>query len=188
MSRTIYGLPSNTTFADVWDDAATFVAQYKACGLYDANNKISDASASNLYYLLYSRFGNDSIASRDTNRFKYAVWGIIFEFGPSWESKLELQNKVRNLTDAELIAGGKAIFNHAYNPGTAPSTSTLEELTAINDQNTTNYQKSKIEAYSLKWDMISNDVTKQFIDKFANLFSKVAAPVYQIAFPVEDEE
>ena len=33
------------------------------------------------------------------------------------------------------------------NPGTEPSTGSLEELTSINAQNTTGYKKSKLDAY-----------------------------------------
>ena len=33
------------------------------------------------------------------------------------------------------------------NPGTEPSTGSLEELTSISAQNTTGYKKSKLDAY-----------------------------------------
>jgi len=187
-NNTIYGLPSNTTFADVWGDAATFVSEYKASGLYNADNKITDTNATVLYYLLYARFGNNSIASRDTNRFKYAVFANIFQYGPAWEKKLDLQKKVRALTDAELQTGSRTVQNHAYNPGTAPAVSAVEDLTAINEQSSMNYVKSKIEAYGMQWEMISNDVTNAFVMRFEKLFIIVAAPVYQIAFPVEEED
>lgn len=190
MSKTIYGLPTNLTFCDIWDKVADFITDYKASGIYTSNvsNRLADTDATLLYYLLYARYGNSSIASRDTNRFKYQLFSMIFQYGPTWVKKLDIQNQVRNLTADELISGGKAVYNSAYNPSTAPSTATLEELTAINEQKTTNYKKSKAEALNVQWELLNNDVSNAFLDKFRVLFISVAAPVYQIAFPVEEED
>ena len=51
------------------------------------------------------------------------------------------------------------IFNHSFNPSSAPSTSSLEELTTINDQNTNNVKRGKLESYQALWEMIATDVT-----------------------------
>jgi hypothetical protein len=77
------------------------------------------------------------------------MFSVIFQYGPTWEKKLDIQEKLRDLTEAEILAGAKAIYNHAFNPETTPSTASLEELNYINDQNITNYKKSKLEAYSI---------------------------------------
>ena len=60
---------------------------------------------------------------------------------------MDLQNKIRNLSEDEIRTGTKAIYNQALNPGTEPSTGSLEELTSISAQNTTGYKKSKLDAY-----------------------------------------
>ena len=60
---------------------------------------------------------------------------------------MDIQNKIRNLTEDEIRIGTKAIYNQAVNPGTEPSTGSLEELTSISAQNTTGYKKSKLDAY-----------------------------------------
>ena len=52
------------------------------------------------------------------------------------------------MSEDDLVKGSKQIVNHSYNPSTAPSTSTLEELTTINEQNTNNYKKGKLDAYA----------------------------------------
>lgn len=59
-----------------------------------------------------------------------------------------MQNELRTMSDDDLIKGSKQIVNHSYNPSTAPSTATLEELTTINEQNTNNYKRSKLDAYA----------------------------------------
>lgn len=97
--------------------------------------------------MLYARYGNSSIANEDVNQFKYKVFSIIFQYGPTWEKRLDIQSKLRNLSDADILAGQKAVYNNALNPGTAPGTSSPEELTYINAQNTTSLKKSKMDAY-----------------------------------------
>ena len=176
-------LPSYDTklFCEIYDEASDFVADYKASGLYDAttghlNNSLSDAKATTLFYLLYAKYANNPIANLDENQFKYKMWSIIFKYGPAWEKKLDIQNKIRELTEDEIRLGSKAIYNHAYNPSTEPSTASLEELTAINEQNTTNYKKSKVDAYMALWQIVVSDVTEAFIKKFEPLFKQFVTP------------
>lgn len=84
------------------------------------------------------------------------------------------------MTDEDLIQGSKAVYNTALNPGTAPSTDTLDELTYINQQNTTKYKKTKLEGYALLLDLLESDVTSDFIDSFKKLFNPFGSetPLY----------
>lgn len=190
-------LPSYDTklFSEIYSEASKFVADYKASGLYDAtpghlNNSLSDEKATTLFYLLYAKYANNPIANLDENQFKYKMWSIIFKYGPAWEKKLDIQNKIRELTEDEIRVGSKAIYNHAYNPSTEPSTASLEELTAINEQSTTNYKKSKVDAYRTLWQIIVSDVTEAFIKKFEHLFKQFVTPerTWIYVQELEDEE
>lgn len=190
-------------FCEIYDNAEDFVADYKASGLYDAvsvgtpavvhlNNSLSDQEATILFYLLYARYGNNPIANYDENQFKYKIFATIFQYGPAWSKKLDIQKSIRELTENDIRLGSKAIYNHAYNPSTGPSTASLEELTAINEQNTTNYKKSKLEGYMGLWQMVVSDVTEEFIRKFEKLFKQFVTPertwIYETAEDEEDEE
>ena len=172
-NKSLYGNYRQVKFTDVWQTAESFVSDYKNNGI---ETTISDKTATTLYYLLYSRYGNSVLASSDTNRFKYDVWATIFSYGPTWEKRLEIQDKLRNLTDDELFTGATQIYNHAYNPGTAPSTNTLDELTAINEQNTSKNKKGKMDAYAMLIALLETDVTESFLDKFKKLFITVVQP------------
>lgn len=172
-NKSLYGNYRQVKFTDVYPDVATFLSDYTSNGI---KTTISQDSATTLYYLLYSRFGNSVIASSDTNRFKYDLFGTIFSYGPTWEKKLDIQEKLRNLTDDELFAGSTQIHNHAYNPGTAPSTNTLDELPAINEQNTSKYKKDKMSGYAMLVSLLDTDVTESFISKFKKLFITVVQP------------
>ena len=165
--NTDYQVYRTNTFQEIWDSAAKFVAEYKANGI---KTTISDDNCTTLYYLLYAKYGNNPIASSDENRFKYAVWATIFKYGPTWEKRLEIQDKLRALSEDDLLRSGKSIFNHAYNPSTEPSTGSLEELPGINEQNTNQYVKSKIDAYGSLMELLRTDVTEQFLGEFKKLF------------------
>ena len=164
---TDYQVYRTNTFQEIWESAEKFVAEYNANGI---KTTISDENCTTLYYLLYAKYGNNPIASSDENRFKYAVWATIFKYGPTWEKRLEIQDKLRALSEDDLLRSGRSIFNHAYNPSTEPSTSSIEELPGINEQNTNLYVKSKIDAYGSLMELLRTDVTEQFLGEFKKLF------------------
>jgi hypothetical protein len=179
-----YGSYRTRTFSDIFPNLDEFWIKYNEVLI---PQKINEDSVTTLYYLLYAKYGNSHIASSDENQFLYALFSTIFMYGPTWEKRLDIQDKLRALSEEDIVRGSKAIHNHAYNPGTAPSTDTLDELLAINDQNTTQYKKSKLEAYALLMSIIQTDVTADFISKFKNLFIVVLAPDYPLLYETEGE-
>ena len=184
MSNSLYGNFRQPKFTDIWGEVKEFVDDITNSPL----NILSNQSLTTIYYLLYAHYGNSVIANSDREQFKYKVYSTIFMYGPTWEKRLEIQKILRDMNEEEIIAGGKAIYNHAYNPSTLPSTATLEELTAITDQNTTNYKKSKLEAYSILTALLEKDITKEFIDKFRKLFIVVVEPEEPLWYEMTKEE
>lgn len=178
-------------FTDIYEKAEDFVTDYNTINL----GGLTTANVTKLYYLLYGKFGNTPIANLDENQFKYKLFSTVFMYGPAWESKLDIQAKVRALLVPnpetgkldDLLQGAKAIYNHALNPETEPSTGSPEELTYINEQNTTQYKKSKMDAYGQLWRLISTDVTADFLAKFNECFKKFVMPANPLIY-VTDEE
>ena len=181
-NNSLYGNYRQVKFTDVYPDVDTFLTDYNGNGI---KTTISQESATTLYYLIYSRFGNSVIASSDTNRFKYDLFGTIFSYGPTWEKRLEIQEKLRDLTDDDLFAGATQIYNHAYNPGTAPSTNYIDELPAINEQNTSKHKKDKMSGYAMLMSLLETDVTERFLDKFKKLFLKIVQPERPLWYATE---
>lgn len=169
----LYGNFRTRTFADIYTELKTFKEDYTDNGL---PTTVSDANLTTLYYLLYARYGNSCIASSDETQFKYKLFSTIFMYGPAWQKRLDIQKKLMELSDDEIVKGTTAIHNAALNPSQAPSTQTLEELNYINSQNTTKYKKSKIEGYATLYSLIETDVTEEFIGKFKKLFITVVEP------------
>ena len=183
-------LPQYSTilFTEVWDNAEDFKADYKASGLYQTVSKISDDSANMLFYLLYARYGNNPIANRDVNQFKYKIFSVIFQYGPKWEKDLDIQKKVRELTEDEIRTGSFAMYNQALNPSTAPTTASDTELNYINGQNTTRYKKSKLEGYALLTELLQDDVTEAFLKKFNICFKRFVSPEKPLLYVTEEED
>lgn len=180
--NSLYGNFRHRYFTEIYPNVEIFTSEVKSSPI---PLKISDTSLSTLYYLLYSRYGNSVIVNSDENQFKYKLYSIIFTYGPTWEKRLDIQDKLRELSDDELMKGGKAIYNHAYNPGTSPSTASLDELIAINEQNTTNYKKSKVDAYANLMAILETDVTEEFLTKFKKLFLIIVEPELPLWYETE---
>lgn len=98
----LYGNYRQYKFTDVYDNADDFVADYKDNGF---PTTIKDDSANVLFYLLYSRYGNNTIASSDLTRFKYKMFGTVWQYGPTWEKKLDIQKMLREYTEEQILAG-----------------------------------------------------------------------------------
>ena len=139
------------------------------------------------YYLLAARYGNCHIANSDINQYTLQLYSTILQYGPTWAKRYDIQKKLRELSLDELQQGSKAIYNNAFNPDTAPSTAALEELPRIAAQNTTNYKRSKLEAYGQLWELLETDVTEDYLNKFKKLFIQVLAPDYPLLYTTEEQ-
>lgn len=184
MFTDLYGNYRNRKFTDIWGSVDEFLEAYNNNGI---GTTISDDSATTLYYLLYAKYGNSTVASSDENQFIYKVMSTIFMYGPTWEKRLEIQKALREMDLEELRESAKAIYNHSFNPSTLPSTDTLDELTTINDQNVTKHKRSKTDAYALLISLLEKDVTKEFIDKFSKLFLVIVEPELPLWYVTELE-
>ena len=114
---------------EIWDDAASFVYDYKHVGI---PTSISDANATTLFYLLYARYGNTPIANYDEEQFKYKIFSVIFQYGPTWEKRLAVQGILRDMSLADLVDDGQLqeLFvgsgsNNTTSYGTTGNTRTL---------------------------------------------------------------
>ena len=182
-------------FTDVFEDYDTFKEVYEAlpAGMQVMKKVTTEGvdsypSLETLYYLLYARYGNNPITNMDKNQWEYKLFTIVFMYGPTWEKRLDIQTSIRALDMDAIKKGTQAIYNTAMNPGDAPSTGDLEELGFINQQNTTNYKKSDLDAYAQLWDMLETDVTKELLDKFTNLFLKFVRPQFPTLYEGDEDD
>ena len=168
------------TFVDVWGELNEFLTDYQTQALPKI---ITTTSATTLYYLLYARYGNSPIVNQDKEQWKYKVWSLIFRYGGTWEKKVDIQDKIRNLTLDEIKEGATAIYNRALNPESAP---TPEELTYVNEQNVQKHIKNDSQAYAEWMALLEEDVTGYFLDRFKPLFKSFVANEYPIVYTDEE--
>ena len=97
---------------EVWSQASEFLTDYQNAGI---PTTISTQNATTLYYLLYARYGNTPIANYDENQWKYKMFSIIFQYGPTWEKRLNIQDTLRGLQISDLVDNGsfKELFSHS---------------------------------------------------------------------------
>lgn len=166
-------------FSDVFPTSDDFVNGYTSSDLYNDEDARDIKKA---YTLLLARYGNTPIANKSIEQFKLKLYSVLFQHLANYIEKLNLQKLVRKLTVDDFLQGSKAVYNHAFNPGDAPSTSGVEELPYINEQNATNYKRSMSEAIGIKADLINENITEQFLRFFKYLFKTVVVPDVNVLY------
>lgn len=155
-------------------------------------NEMTDANLRKLYYLLFAKYGNSHIKLSDENQFVINVFGVIEQFGPTWQKKLSIQKELRDLSidDARL---SEIIANHAYHPSTPPGTDDYGALNKIDTQNRTGRKRDKLSTYGMVLALLEDDFTNRFIERFGFLFITIiegSGPLWYATetpnIPVED--
>lgn len=184
-NNSLYGNFRTRKFTDIYPSASDFLNDYKNVGI---PTSVNETTAQMIYYLLYANYGNSHIASSDENQFKYKLFSLIWQYAPNWYRKREIQDELRTLTQDELLTGNTQIYNTANNPEVEPGTQTLEELPYINNQNTAKSKKGKLEGLTALYEVLSRDVTKEFLNQFKVLFLSIVQPELPLWYITETEE
>lgn len=177
------------TFSEIYSTYESFFEDYKNLGV--PTRLKNDEFLKTIYILLMGEYSSSSIMSLSEMQFRLRLFTLIMSYGPQYERELEMQDKLLNMTDEEIKVSAKAIHNTALNPSTAPTTDTLEELTMINQQNTTKHVRSLLDAYEYLETLLSPNLTKEFIKRFDHLFVRVLRtnqPLYYKTYIEEDLE
>ena len=139
-----------------------------------------------LYYLLWARYASSHIRSDYPQQWKMKLMMTVFEYGPTWSKRLEIQEKVRNMSDDEIQKGTIMTYNSAMNPDGAPTTETWETLKGINSQNKNLYQRGKLDSYAYIDQILKTDVTREFVEKFKKFFDIMASPGMKLDYDLSN--
>ena len=175
-------------FSEIFPDFASFKNVFDNEFNSYAKNCITETSLKTLYWLLFARYGASPAASYSVDLFKAQIVGNTFQKGPTWEKKLAVQKSLRELSEADLLAGARTMFNRALHPEDPPGTDTDEELPYLNAQDVSKQRRSKLDAYSYLQDVLKTDVTEEFIRSYEKLFSKFVSPTITHVYENEDLE
>ena len=183
----LYGNYRTRTFSDIFGSYEIFLEEWNN-GPFKEAIAADNINYSLVYYLLYARYGNSSIAASDENRFKFQLFSIIFQYGPTWAKELALQKEIRSTDIAAFQIGSRNIVNIASNPSGEPSTQDTEELPYVNNQNVSKTERSLADAYALVISLLKTDVTEDFIRKFQKLFLNIVEPERPLWYETYTEE
>lgn len=139
-----------------------------------------------LYYLLWARYASNHIRSDYPQQWKMKIMMTVFEYGPTWSKRLEIQEKVRNMSDDEIQKGTIMTYNTAMNPDGAPTTETWDTLQGINSQNKNLYQRGKLDSYAYIDQILKTDVTREFVEKFKKFFDIMASPGMKLDYDLSN--
>ena len=174
---------STVTFTDVWDNIDDFkfdLANSPFGGCIHQGETAGGVTYPDnvalVFYLLYARYGNNPIANRDINQWKFKVFSVMFQYGPTWEKELSIQKEVRALNIEDLRKGTTNIINNAVNPSTTPSTQDTNELPYVTQQNVSKNTRSIADGYALLLSLLKDDVTEVFLKRFQKLFLTIVQP------------
>ena len=191
MNNLLYGNYRTRTLNDIYSKYSEFESDfnmYKGIGLNP--NFTSQTTPQTIFYLLSGKYGNSHIANSDENQFKLKLFSTIFQFGPTWEKRLDIQSKLRGMNETDILTGSKQINDHAYNPSTEPSGPNVVngEITSVNEQSKIKYTKSKVDAYASLYAMLETDVTEDFLGRFKRLFLAIVEPEYPLWYITDINE
>ena len=178
-------------FTDVYESVDLFKADYGAF----FPKTITDDNYSILFYLLYSKYGNNPIANDSVIQFKIKLQSIVWQYGSTWEKKLDIQKILRELQEADLVKGttndytvngntnatntanSKNLQSHAVGPGELGAVINEDDgslLNYINDQVATkneNNQTNTIEDTKTS----NQKITKSKMDAYTQLWNMLDA-------------
>lgn len=180
----VFGAYNTLKFSDVWDSPQAFTNELAASGL-DFDARLTQRFPT-LFLLLYSRYGNSHFANMDLAQSKYKVFATIWQWGPAWAKKLELQQMVRDLSEEELSTGNITLGNTTLNTNETVADPTAM-LSRLNDQHAQITKRGKIEQINSVIMLIENDVTEQFLDKFKPIFAACTTPSDLLVYDVDED-
>lgn len=84
MSSEMFPQYDTKLFCDIYGDVDTFITDFNDIGkLGGDDTPITETSAKTVYYLLYSKYGNNPIANLDEQLWKFKLFSVIWQFGPT---------------------------------------------------------------------------------------------------------
>ena len=189
MMNSYYGGFRTPTLAQIWKSESEFLNEFRETPFYahiTSGNPAAQLDLELTFFLLYARYGNSHIANSDINQFKYGFFSRIFMYGPSWAIRLSSQKALRELSLDQLREGTISTYNNGSNPGYIQGISEPDGI-KIDSQSKTLHNRSILDAYANLLSVVETDVTEDFINKFKNLFTKVAAADENLLYITREE-
>lgn len=181
MDQQIFTNGWTLTFSNVYDSYEAFAADYQEFEDLQVTPLKNTDFLKHCYLVLMGEFASNNLSNMSVDQFRIRFWTRLNQYAPQYERELEIQKNLIQMTEAEITTSSEAIYNTALNPSQPLSLNTPDgKVREINQQNVTQHKRSKLDAYAYLTDLLNNDLTSRFVDKFRNLFTVVltGTPLY----------
>lgn len=172
MDTSLIRRTNQKTFSDIYSSYESFSEDFSGLGGVFVQH-LSETFEKKTFYLLTAYYGDLAISGyRNETRWKLKLFALIAEYGPEWETKTDLQEKLRAMTIDQIKEQGLSIRNSAYNPDNSPSDASLKELQYISSQQTARDTVNDLEATLQKYGALADGLDQDYMAHFKPLFSK----------------
>lgn len=179
-------------FSDVFEDLDSFKSEFRSSPLNEPN--LTDDTLGLVYAGILAKFGDHYYKATNMYRNKLKTFLILKGEGLIFQKRLELQNKILSMSDAELKDDGIIVNNYAENPS-ENSVGIYETgeyqgesfMKFVNNQSAQKSKKGKLTAYRDQSYSLKN-VLEPFIEKFKVLFENIYWSSYLPTYEREDED
>ena len=174
-------------FSDIYPDMESFkedVTKYSKI-------KMTDEEQEDLFFMIYSRYGNSNLRYTDEFLFSLRLFNHINIFYPKVLAIKRDQIKLRESTDAELQYGGKTIQNQAQHNTADIANDTSLGVPQIDGQTVSILERSKLGVLQERLFSYTSGEEDVFLKDMYILFVQVIAPLSDLLFathPFDEEE
>lgn len=88
-NNNLFRVDFNRSFSDIFPSTKEFLEASQLCQMLIPPD-IERADLELIFYLLYSKYGNNTIASTDETRFKFSLFSIVYQWGGNWKKKVKM--------------------------------------------------------------------------------------------------
>lgn len=183
---------STSTPEDLWQTTDMFYNDFMASpfsGDVD-NNLYNRADLDKVFWHLMSKYDESHYSYKSDDKCKLKTFHVIHQYLPTYLKRIELQERIRNMTDQDLFDSGKQVVKSANTPDVEEDMNSLSTPQYTDNIQVQNRQSAKLLAIQQQYGSILDNVWDEFIDKFAFLFKKFMFIPYDYIYINEegDEE
>lgn len=148
----------------------------------DTYTSITDKITKDSWLAIIGRYAESHIIDRNEMQFKAQFLTILSEAYPKLLAKLTINEKLRKLTEAEALDGGKIIANNAKNPDSEPADSDTSELPYINDQSVQKETIGRVRGLYDWKNTVGGQAYNEFLDRFKPLFRVILVDIEEFLY------
>jgi hypothetical protein len=167
------------TFSDIYPDEYTFISDLNEA----INFTMSDEEKSDLFWMIYSKYGDSNVRYTNEYLFKAALFKrYVNVYYPTLLAILREQKKLRETPDDEFAKAGKMVVNIGAHNTADVSTDTTEGIEQLDTQQISNSQRGLMSVIADRLSVLKAGMEEQFLKRLNPLFIQIIAPQWDLLY------